>query len=167
MEVSAKLFQNVLSSQGSTQFIDRMESSISIALANNFINRHKRERHIITGQSVIFLGSGNNQRNLTGHTAAMVAITHGICMTVKCVAQHHDCCQMLIGTIQNDGINNLASLRIGGIECCFGGIREHTSGNKLDVLAQRLRQYKNPPIPTKQEQIVVPNNSVLVLVKAS
>ena len=30
-----------------------------------------------------------------------------------------------------------------------------------------LRQYKNPPIPTKQEQIVVPNNSVLVLVKAS
>ena len=30
-----------------------------------------------------------------------------------------------------------------------------------------LRQYKNPPIPTKQEQIVVPQNSVLVLVKAS
>ena len=30
-----------------------------------------------------------------------------------------------------------------------------------------LRQYKNPPIPTKQDQIVVPNNSVLVLVKAS
>ena len=30
-----------------------------------------------------------------------------------------------------------------------------------------LRQYKNPPISTKQEQIVVPNNSVLVLVKAS
>ena len=30
-----------------------------------------------------------------------------------------------------------------------------------------LRQYKNPPIPTKQEQIVVPTNSVLVLVKAS
>ena len=29
-----------------------------------------------------------------------------------------------------------------------------------------LRQYKNPPIPTKQEQIVVPQNSVLVLVKA-
>ena len=31
---------------------------------------------------------------------------------------------------------------------------------------KRQRQYKNPPIPTKQEQIVVPNNSVLVLVKA-
>ena len=30
-----------------------------------------------------------------------------------------------------------------------------------------LRQYKNPPIPTKQDQIVVPNNSVLVLVKVS
>ena len=30
-----------------------------------------------------------------------------------------------------------------------------------------MRQYKNPPIPTKQEQIVVPQNSVLVLVKAS
>ena len=30
-----------------------------------------------------------------------------------------------------------------------------------------LHQYKYPPIPTKQEQIVVPNNSVLVLVKAS
>lgn len=29
-----------------------------------------------------------------------------------------------------------------------------------------LRQYKNPPIPTRQEQIVVPDNSVLVLVKA-
>ena len=34
----------------------------------------------------------------------------------------------------------------------------------LDI--STLRQYKNPPIPTKQEQIVVPNNSVLVLVKA-
>ena len=30
-----------------------------------------------------------------------------------------------------------------------------------------LRQYKNPPIPTKQEQIVVPDNSALILVKAS
>ena len=29
-----------------------------------------------------------------------------------------------------------------------------------------LRQYKYPPVPTKQEQIVVPDNSVLVLVKA-
>ena len=28
------------------------------------------------------------------------------------------------------------------------------------------RQYKHPPIHTKQEQIVVPTNSVLVLVKA-
>ena len=34
-------------------------------------------------------------------------------------------------------------------------------------IEKALRQYKNPPIPTKQEQIVVPNNSVLVLVKAS
>ena len=34
-------------------------------------------------------------------------------------------------------------------------------------IQKTLRQYKNPPIPTKQEQIVVPNNSVLVLVKAS
>jgi len=34
-------------------------------------------------------------------------------------------------------------------------------------IQKALRQYKNPPIPTKQEQIVVPNNSVLVLVKAS
>ena len=34
-------------------------------------------------------------------------------------------------------------------------------------IKKALRQYKNPPIPTKQEQIVVPNNSVLVLVKAS
>ena len=34
-------------------------------------------------------------------------------------------------------------------------------------IQKNLRQYKNPPIPTKQEQIVVPNNSVLVLVKAS
>ena len=33
-------------------------------------------------------------------------------------------------------------------------------------IQKALRQYKNPPIPTKQEQIVVPNNSVLVLVKA-
>ena len=34
-------------------------------------------------------------------------------------------------------------------------------------IQKALRQYKNPPIPTKQEQIVVPQNSVLVLVKAS
>ena len=33
-------------------------------------------------------------------------------------------------------------------------------------IQKALRQYKNPLIPTKQEQIVVPNNSVLVLVKA-
>ena len=33
-------------------------------------------------------------------------------------------------------------------------------------IQKALRQYKNPPIPTKQEQIVVPSNSVLVLVKA-
>ena len=33
-------------------------------------------------------------------------------------------------------------------------------------IQKALRQYKNPPIPTKQERIVVPNNSVLVLVKA-
>ena len=41
---------------------------------------------------------------------------------------------------------------------------------RLEVKQQiekALRQYKNPPIPTKQEQIVVPDNSVLVLVKAS
>ena len=30
-------------------------------------------------------------------------------------------------------------------------------------IQKALRQYKNPPIPTKQEQIVVPNNIVLVL----
>ena len=34
-------------------------------------------------------------------------------------------------------------------------------------IEKALRQYKNPPIPTKQEQIVMPNNSVVVLVKAS
>ena len=34
-------------------------------------------------------------------------------------------------------------------------------------IQKALRQYKNPPIPAKQEQIVVPQNSVLVLVKAS
>ena len=34
-------------------------------------------------------------------------------------------------------------------------------------IEKALRQYKNPPIPTKQDQIVVPTNSVLVLVKAS
>ena len=34
-------------------------------------------------------------------------------------------------------------------------------------IKKALRQYKNLPIPTKQEQIVVPTNSVLVLVKAS
>ena len=34
-------------------------------------------------------------------------------------------------------------------------------------IQKALRQYKNPPIPTKQEQIVVPNNSALILVKAS
>ena len=34
-------------------------------------------------------------------------------------------------------------------------------------IEKALRQYKNPPIPTKQEQIAVPTNSVLVLVKAS
>ena len=34
-------------------------------------------------------------------------------------------------------------------------------------IQKALRQYKNPPIPTKQKQIVVPTNSVLVLVKAS
>ena len=33
-------------------------------------------------------------------------------------------------------------------------------------IQKALRQYKNPPIPTKQEQIVVPQNSVLVLIKA-
>ena len=33
-------------------------------------------------------------------------------------------------------------------------------------IQKALRQYKNPPIPTRQEQIVVPDNSVLVLVKA-
>ena len=34
-------------------------------------------------------------------------------------------------------------------------------------IEKALRQYKNPPIPTKQDQIVVPQNSMLVLVKAS
>ena len=34
-------------------------------------------------------------------------------------------------------------------------------------IEKAMRQYKNPPIPTKQEQIVVPQNSVLVLAKAS
>ena len=34
-------------------------------------------------------------------------------------------------------------------------------------IQKALRQYKNPPIPIKQEQIIAPNNSVLVLVKAS
>ena len=34
-------------------------------------------------------------------------------------------------------------------------------------IEKALRQYKNPPIPTKQDQIVVPTNSVLVLVKAA
>ena len=34
-------------------------------------------------------------------------------------------------------------------------------------IQKALRQYKNPPIPTKQDQIVVPTNGVLVLVKAS
>ena len=33
-------------------------------------------------------------------------------------------------------------------------------------IQKALRQYKYPPIPTRQEQIVVPDNSVLVLVKA-
>ena len=33
-------------------------------------------------------------------------------------------------------------------------------------IQKALCQYKNPPIPTKQDQIVVPTNSVLVLVKA-
>ena len=33
-------------------------------------------------------------------------------------------------------------------------------------IEKALCQYKNPPIPTKQDQIVVPTNSVLVLVKA-
>ena len=33
-------------------------------------------------------------------------------------------------------------------------------------IQKALHQYKNPPIPTKQDQIVVPTNSVLVLVKA-
>ena len=44
-----------------------------------------------------------------------------------------------------------------------------TTSTLLEVKQQiqkALRQYKNPLIPTKQEQIVVPNNSVLVLVKA-
>lgn len=34
-----------------------------------------------------------------------------------------------------------------------------------DKIAKALRQYKNPPIPTKQEQIVAPPNSVLILLK--
>ena len=33
-------------------------------------------------------------------------------------------------------------------------------------IQKALRQYKNPPIPTKQDQIVVPTNSVLVLVQS-
>ena len=33
-------------------------------------------------------------------------------------------------------------------------------------IQKALRQYKNPPIPTKQDQIVVPTNGVLVLVKS-
>lgn len=33
-------------------------------------------------------------------------------------------------------------------------------------IQKTLHQYKYPPIPTRQEQIVVPDNSVLVLVKA-
>ena len=44
-----------------------------------------------------------------------------------------------------------------------------TQAATLEVKQQiqkALRQYKNPPIPTKQDQIVVPTNSVLVLVKA-
>ena len=50
-------------------------------------------------------------------------------------------------------------------------VQPHTLDAALFEVKQQiqkaLRQYKNPPIPTKQEQIVVPNNSVLVLVKAS
>lgn len=42
---------------------------------------------------------------------------------------------------------------------------KHPSGSQA-ANPKALRQYKNPPIPTKQDQIVVPNNSVLVLVKA-
>ena len=34
-------------------------------------------------------------------------------------------------------------------------------------IQKALRQYKNPPLPTKQEQINEPNNRVVVLVKAS
>ena len=44
-----------------------------------------------------------------------------------------------------------------------------TTSTLLEVKQQiqkALRQYKNPPIPTKQDQIVVPTNGVLVLVKA-
>ena len=47
--------------------------------------------------------------------------------------------------------------------------KENVPAALLEVKQQiqkTLRQYKNPPIPTKQEQIVVPQNSVLVLVKA-
>lgn len=33
-------------------------------------------------------------------------------------------------------------------------------------IQKALHRYKYPPIPTRQEQIVVPDNSVLVLVKA-
>ena len=34
------------------------------------------------------------------------------------------------------------------------------------LIQKALHHYKNPLIPTKQEQIVVPNSSVLVLVKS-
>ena len=34
-------------------------------------------------------------------------------------------------------------------------------------IPKALRPYTNPPSPTKQDQIVVPDTSVLVLVKAS
>ena len=47
----------------------------------------------------------------------------------------------------------------------YFGISRSTTYRKQQI-QKALRQYKNPPIPTKQEQIVVPQNSVLVLVKA-
>ena len=46
-------------------------------------------------------------------------------------------------------------------------IRCRPAGSQAAKSKKALRQYKNPPIPTKQEQIVVPQNSVLVLVKVS
>lgn len=52
-------------------------------------------------------------------------------------------------------------LGVGGIDADIRDFRKH-----IGISMRYSISIENPPIPTKQEQIIVPQNSMLVLVQA-